>query len=75
MSLGQPQGADWTGVSLKLVARTFLGSRCLLHGAVGGNDRAIIELPADAVGRVVPGDMIDITWQIADTLLYPAVSR
>jgi len=70
--LGRPRAADWTGAALPLAARTFLGSRCLLHGAVQGQDRAIIELPADVVGGVVPGDMIDIAWRVADTMLFPA---
>jgi putative spermidine/putrescine transport system ATP-binding protein len=72
IALGPPPGADWTGVSLPLAARTFLGSRCLLHGAVTGADRATIELPADAVGDAAARPMIDITWRSADTLLYPA---
>jgi putative spermidine/putrescine transport system ATP-binding protein len=70
--LGRPRAADWTGAALPLAARTFLGSRCLLHGAVQGQDRAIIELPADVVGGVAPGDMIDIAWRVADTMLFPA---
>jgi putative spermidine/putrescine transport system ATP-binding protein len=70
--LGRPVAGDWTGASLPLAARTFLGSRCLLHGAVQGEDQATIELPADAVGGVSSGDTVDIAWRVADTLLYPA---
>jgi putative spermidine/putrescine transport system ATP-binding protein len=72
ITLGRPVAGHGTGISLPLAARTFLGSRCLLHGAVQDEDRAVIEMPADAVGKVVPGETIDITWPIADTLLYPA---
>jgi putative spermidine/putrescine transport system ATP-binding protein len=72
--LGSPQSGDWTGASLPLAARTFLGSRCLLHGAVQGEDRATIELPADAVGNAAPGETVDVAWRVADTLLYPATA-
>ena len=72
ITLEPPAAAEWTGVTLPLAARTFLGSRCLLHGAVEGDDRATIELPADAVGNAAPGESVDISWRIADTLLYPA---
>ena len=74
ITLGRPKAADWTGASLPLAARTFLGSRCLLHGAVQGEDRAIIELPADAVGNAAPGETVDVAWRVADTLLYPAAA-
>jgi putative spermidine/putrescine transport system ATP-binding protein len=74
ITLGRPKADDWTGASLPLAARTFLGSRCLLHGAVQGEDRAIIELPADAVGNAAPGETVDIAWRVADTLLYPAAA-
>jgi putative spermidine/putrescine transport system ATP-binding protein len=68
ITLGRPKADDWTGASLPLAARTFLGSRCLLHGAVQGEDRAIIELPADAVGNAAPGETVDLAWRVADTL-------
>ena len=72
ISLGPPADAEWTGITLPLAARTFLGSRCLLHGAVQGSDRATVELPADAAGDATPGSSIGISWRVADTLLYPA---
>jgi hypothetical protein len=74
ITLGRPKADDWTGASLPLAARTFLGSRCLLHGAVHGEDRAIIELPADAAGNATPGETVDLAWRVADTLLYPAAA-
>jgi putative spermidine/putrescine transport system ATP-binding protein len=72
VSLGPPADGDWTGVTLPLAARTFLGSRCLLHGAVQGDDRATVELPADVAGDAAPGSSVGISWRVADTLLYPA---
>lgn len=71
ITLGSPPDIGWTGISLLLTARTFLGSRCLLHGAIG-HDRATVELPADRAGDAIPGTTIDITWQVADGMLFPA---
>jgi putative spermidine/putrescine transport system ATP-binding protein len=70
--LGLPPDSDWTGLSLSIGARTFLGSRCLLHGALAGQDRATIELAADAAGAAKAGETAALTWRVADTLLYPA---
>ncbi|GGJ17818.1 ABC transporter ATP-binding protein [Neoroseomonas lacus] len=61
--------AEWTGIDLPLAAQTFLGSRRLLHGHLGGGDRAIVELPAETE---ISGDMLPISWRITDTLVFPA---
>ncbi len=71
MTLGAPPGPEWTGITLPLLARTFLGSRCILHGATSGADRAVIELPADLGAAAKPGTAIDITWHLADALVFP----
>ncbi len=59
----------WTGIELPLAAQTFLGSRRLLHGHLGAEDRAIVELPAETE---ITGDTLPISWRIADTLVFPA---
>ncbi|MGG5822860.1 ABC transporter ATP-binding protein [Falsiroseomonas sp. HW251] len=64
-----PADEGWTGIALPVAAQTFLGSRRLVHGAVGAGDRAIIELPAEAE---VAGDTLAISWRVEDTLVYPA---
>ncbi len=70
--LGDGAGPGWTGVALPLAARTFLGSRCLLHGAVAGLDRATVELSADAAAGLEPGAAIGIAWRVADGMLFPS---
>ena len=70
--LGDGTGPGWTGVALPLAARTFLGSRCLLHGALAGLDRATVELPADAAHGLEPGAAIGIAWRVADGMLFSA---
>ncbi len=72
ITLGAPAGAEWTGVTLPLATRTYLGSRCLLHGAVAATERATVELPAAAAGDAAPGSTVALSWRVADTLLYPA---
>ncbi len=68
--LGAPPTPAWTGVSLPIAARTFLGSRCLLHGAMQGQDRATVELSADVA--TTTGEAIAIAWRTDNALLYPA---
>ncbi len=70
--LGNGAGPGWTGVALPLTVRTFLGSRCLLHGALSGQDRATVELPADAAHGIEPGAAIGIAWRVADGMLFAA---
>lgn len=70
ITAGAPIGPGRTGVTLPLAARTFLGSRCLLHGAIAGEDRATVELPASAAAII--GDDILLSWPIGDGLLFPA---
>jgi putative spermidine/putrescine transport system ATP-binding protein len=70
--LGAPAGAEWTGVALPLATRTYLGSRCLLHGAVAATERATVELPAAVSADTAPGGTVALAWRVADTLLYPA---
>jgi len=59
-----------TGVVLPLAERTFLGSRCLLHGAVSSPDRATVELPAADAALV--GDALKLSWAVADGMLFAA---
>ena len=70
IAAGMPMEPGRTGVALPLAARTFLGSRCLLHGAMTGDDRATVELPASAAASV--GDDVLLTWKIGDGILFPA---
>ena len=65
-------GDGWASIVLPLAARTFLGSRCLLHGAMGGLDRAVIELPAERAGDAAEGHSVGIAWRVADGMLFPA---
>jgi len=69
IAMGAAADGEWTGGNLPIAAQTFLGSRRLLHGRLAAEDRAIIELPAEAP---VEGDMLPIRWRIADTLVFPA---
>ena len=64
-----PADEGWTGIALPLAAQTFLGSRRLLHGAIGAGDRAIVELPAETE---ISGSTLPISWRVADTLVFPA---
>ena len=72
--LGTPKGPGWTGIALPIADRTFLGSRCLLHGAVGGRDRAVVELAAEAADAAAAGTLVDIAWRVADGMLFPAAA-
>ncbi|MGI4802447.1 MAG: ABC transporter ATP-binding protein [Janthinobacterium lividum] len=69
IAAGMPVESGRAGVTLPLAARTFLGSRCLLHGAMAGEDRATVELPASAAEAV--GDNVLLTWKVSDGILFP----
>ena len=69
IAAGVPIEPGRTGVALPLADRTFLGSRCLLHGAMAGEDRAIVELPASAASSI--GNDVLLTWTIGDGILFP----
>jgi len=69
IAAGMPVEPGRAGVTLPLSARTFLGSRCLLHGTLAGEDRVTVELPASAAEAV--GDDVLLTWNVSDGILFP----
>ena len=68
----KPAEPGWTGITLPIAERTFLGKSCLLHGALPAPDRATVELPPETA--FTPGSTVPIAWRIPDGMLFPATT-
>jgi putative spermidine/putrescine transport system ATP-binding protein len=62
------------GAKAMLTDVVFQGSKTFLHFAMPSNDHLMVETADPPRSGLEPGASLDLTWNVDDTLLYPAES-
>jgi putative spermidine/putrescine transport system ATP-binding protein len=65
-------GADVNRIELTVRDAVFLGSKLILHFDAPAGARVVAELPAGVGEKIAPGDVVSVSWGVADTLVFPA---
>jgi putative spermidine/putrescine transport system ATP-binding protein len=70
--LGRGDGGARTVLELTVRDPVFLGSKLILHFDAAPGDRAVAELPSTTLEKLAPGDLVHVSWSVADTMIFAA---
>jgi ABC-type Fe3+/spermidine/putrescine transport system ATPase subunit len=71
IALGRGDGESRNVVALTVRDPVFLGSKLILHFDAAAGDRAVAELPSTIATKLAAGDLADVHWSVADTMVFP----